>query len=338
MNAPSNNGHAVRRDAVVIGASAGGLNALKDIVGSLPADLPAAVLVVLHVSADRPSMLPDILSRAGPLPACHARDGEPVEHGRIYVAPPDFQMTLAGGNVRVQRGPRENRLRPAADVLFRSAAVAYGPRVIGVVLSGSLDDGTAGLSAVKLAGGVAVVQDPEQTAFPSMPESALGSVDVDYVRSSLEIGHLLVRLTKEEIAAMPADDETLQTPASVREEHAEYASEQEEAPAYSCPDCGGVLREFVEARHIHYRCRVGHAYSPDSLLASQSESMEHALWAALRAMEESVEVSRRLASRSRVGGHDPDARRYDKKAEDLVASATVIRDVLYAPGVDAVAS
>jgi two-component system chemotaxis response regulator CheB len=187
------------RDIIVIGASAGGIKALKELVAALTEDLPAAVFVVLHVAPTKPSILPQILSRAGPLPALHPSDGQPVETGYIYVAPPDHHLLLSDGQIRVLRGPKENAQRPAVDPLFRSAAAAYGPRVIGVVLTGGLEDGAAGLSAVKSGGGVAVVQDPFDALQPSMPQSALRSGRVDYCVSLAEIGPLLIRLVSEEV-------------------------------------------------------------------------------------------------------------------------------------------
>src|SRR5437660_7499134 len=191
------------RDIIVIGASAGGVAALQEVVARLPEDLPATVLIVVHVPAWYPSVLPKILSRAGPLRASHARDGEAIECGRIYVAPPDHHLLISDGRLRLARGPRENHNRPAIDPLFRSAADAFGARVIGVVLSGSLGDGTAGLQAVKTAGGVAAVQDPSEAAFPDMPASALAWVKMDHCAAIEDIGPLLARLVSEEVVEMP---------------------------------------------------------------------------------------------------------------------------------------
>src|SRR5439155_14810652 len=185
-------------DIVVVGASAGGVEALATLVSTLPPKLPAAIFVVLHISAHSPSFVSDILSRSGLLEAVQASDGMEIKHGRIYVAPPDHHMLVERGNVRVVRGPKENRHRPAVDPLFRSAAEAYGPRVVGVVLTGGLDDGTAGLLAVKRRGGIAVVQDPEEALYSSMPLSALTHVEVDYRLPLSGIGPLLVRLASEQ--------------------------------------------------------------------------------------------------------------------------------------------
>lgn len=185
-----------RCGVVVIGASAGGLEGLTRIAGQLNPDLEAAVFVVLHLSPSATSALPSILSRAGRLIATHPRDGEATEHGKIYVAPPDRHLVLEPGRVLLGRGPRENRVRPSIDVLFRSAASAYGPRVIGVVLSGYLDDGAAGLLAIKQQGGIAVVQDPDDAQCPSMPQAALEAVAADHVVSLSEAGHLINDLVR----------------------------------------------------------------------------------------------------------------------------------------------
>lgn len=186
-------------DIIVIGASAGGVQALKTLVGSLPRKLPASIFVVLHIPAESPSLLPEILSRAGPLEAVQAVDGIEIEHRCIYIAPPDHHLLIEHGHVRVVRGPKENRHRPAVDPLFRSAAQIYGTRVVGVILTGGLDDGTAGLLAVKRRGGIAVVQDPDEALYPGMPSSALANVEVDYRLPLSSIGPLLVRLASEQV-------------------------------------------------------------------------------------------------------------------------------------------
>lgn len=240
-------------DLVVVGASAGGIEALQRMAARLPGDLPAAVLVVLHVTAAGPSALPEILRRAGALPAAHALDGERLERGRILVAPPDHHLLIDDGHVRVTRGPKENSHRPAIDPLFRSAATAAGPRAIGVILSGMLDDGAAGIAAVKAAGGVAIVQDPDDATYSSMPRSALRAVDPDEIVGSRLLGPAIARWV-----ATPADAPK-PPPGEVSDR--------------TCPTCGGTLRTALDDGPLRYRCRVGHAWSAESLSARNASAL-----------------------------------------------------------------
>ena len=320
-------------DIIVIGASAGGVEALTDLVGRLPADLPAAVFIVLHIPAYGTSVLPGILSRRGLLPAVHPADGDPVQKGRIYVAPPDHHLIVEkDGMIRLTRGPHENGHRPAVDALFRSAARAYGPRVIGVILTGTLDDGTAGLQAVKRRGGLAVVQDPEEALFASMPRCAIQGVAVDLVAPLAEIGPALASLAHQPV---PGESESPVTPELEEEvKVAEFdikalETRHEGKPSsYACPDCHGVLWEVEEGDLLRFRCRVGHAFSPESLLASQSDALEDALWTALRALEESAALADRLSERSGERGHGLAADRFAQQAVDARDRAAVIRQAL----------
>ena len=320
-----------RHDIVVVGASAGGVEALKELAGLLPAALPAAVLVVLHVPAHGHSVLPDILTRRGPLPAAHAVDGEPVLPGKIYVAPPDHHLLVRDGRILLTRGPAENNHRPAIDALFRSAARAYGPRVVGVVLSGTLDDGTAGLQTIKSCGGMALVQDPNEAVFTGMPLSAIENVAVDKVQTLAGLAQTLTSLagspaTQKEIAVTPQLDEDV---AVAEMDLGRLDDRTEGKPSgFSCPDCHGVLWEIAEGGLVRYRCRVGHAYSPHSLLASQSENLEEALWVALRALEESAAMAERLQSRAAERGHTLSAHQFESQAADARLRAKIIHDVL----------
>lgn len=319
------------RDVVVVGASAGGVEALAGLAASLPADLPAAVFVVLHLPATGTSALPDILSRQGPLAATHAKDGEPIEHGRIYVAPPDHHLLLRTGHVHLTRGPRQNGHRPAVDALFRSAAREYATRVIGVVLSGALDDGTAGLAAVKARGGVAVVQEAKDALYPAMPNSALEHVQADHVLGVASMGELLARLTAEPVGERPGP---VPTGMKVEVEMAGFsldAMEGEhrgEPSGFSCPDCNGVLWEIQAEGLRRYRCRVGHAWSPESLLTQQSEALEAALWIALRTLEERAALARRLAEPARRRGHSITATRFEEQATEAQQAARLVRNLL----------
>ena len=261
---------------VVVGASAGGVEALVDLAASLPSDLSAAVFVVLHLPATGTSALPEILRRQGPLPAAHVRDGEPIQPGRIYVAPPDHHVLLRTGHVHLSRGPRENGHRPAVDPLFRSAAREYATRVIGVVLSGALDDGTAGLLAIKSRGGVAVVQNPEDALYPGMPGNALEHAQVDHVLAAASMGKLLTRLLAD-LAEPPADPAPTGMRVEVEMEGFSMEAFEGNHPGrpsgFSCPDCNGVLWQIRDGGLERYRCRVGHAWSPESLLTQQSEAL-----------------------------------------------------------------
>lgn len=318
------------RDVIVIGASAGGVHALSEVVGSLPADLPAAVFVVLHIAPHGRSAMPAILSRAGYLPAVHPEDGQPVEHGRVYVAPPDHHLVLQDGVVRLSRAPSENGQRPAIDVLFRSAAQTYRRRVVGVVLTGNLDDGTVGLAVVKKYGGVAVAQDPEQCDYPSMPLSAIQNVAVDHVLPLSGIGQLLAELANQPLAEEP---KPLNPEDRDMKEEIERGIDREEdgIPAdLSCPECGGGLRESLVQGVVHFRCRTGHAYAPETLLAKQADVVEAALWAAVRALRENADLARRMERRlHQTGKAGPLAEeRYQRRAQEAERHAEVLRQVL----------
>jgi two-component system chemotaxis response regulator CheB len=257
---------------VVVGASGGGIDALRTLVSGLPADFPAPICIVLHSSPEAPGVLGDILTRSGPLEATNAINGERLKPGHIYVAPPDCHLVVEPGKVRVTKGPRENRFRPAIDPLFRSAAQVYGPGAIGVVLTGSLDDGTAGLWALKQLGGTAIVQDPADAMFASMPQSAIAHVAVDHVLRLAAIAPLLVELTSvpaaAEIAPIP---ERMKVEVKIAMEHNPIDAGLErmgEPSRFAYPECHGVLLQLTEGSRTRFRCHTGHAYSVASLLAA----------------------------------------------------------------------
>jgi two-component system, chemotaxis family, protein-glutamate methylesterase/glutaminase len=295
QSAPAN------RDIIVIGASAGGIEALQRLVVGLPADLPAAVFIVQHLSPHSLGYLPSILGRASPLPVDQAQDGAPIRPGRIVVAPPDVHLTVTAGGVRVRSGPKEHGLRPAIDPLFRSAAWAFGPRVVGVILTGLLDDGTAGLIAVKLAGGLAIVQEPGEAAFPSMPRAVLRYLQVDERLPLAEIAPALERLTQQPAAVedrtMPSDPED-RTEAIIRHQaSAVERGEGTDRPALvSCPDCGGTLWRSEQDGLTQFQCRVGHRYTAESVMRRQAENLEQTLWAAVRTLEEQAMLARTFAT------------------------------------------
>jgi len=316
------------RDIVVVGASAGGTEALTELVRALPADFPAAIFVVVHFPASASSVLPRILSRAGSLLATHPEDGDTFATGRIYVARPDCHLLVRDGRLSVRRGPKENNSRPAIDPLFRSAARSAGKRVIGVVLSGNLDDGTAGLLSIKQHGGIAVIQAPETAQYSGMPRSAIDHVPVDYVVPIEQMAALLVRLTSDqagpkELVPMESDDSP-----SDEETLADRQTQPGAPSTMTCPECHGSLWETREGALVHFRCRVGHAYTAESLLAHQADQLEAALWTALRSLEEHAALSRRLASRATDRGHSHSASAFTEQAMDAEHHASTIRNVL----------
>jgi two-component system chemotaxis response regulator CheB len=256
-----------------------------------------------------------------------------IEQGHIYVAPPDHHMLMELGKVCVVRGPKENRHRPAVDPLFRSAALAYGPRVIGVILTGALDDGTAGLLAVKRRGGIAIVQDPDEALYPSMPLSALENVEVDYTLPLASIGPQLGQLAgkraKEEGGYPVSEDMEKETKLAEMDLALMHNNQSVGTPsAFSCPECGGVLWEIQDGDLLRFRCRVGHAFSVESVLAEQSDALEEALWVALKTLQESADLAQRLAQQAHRRGQEWLAKRFDEKQHDALHRAALIRRVL----------
>jgi two-component system chemotaxis response regulator CheB len=319
-------------DIVVIGASAGGVEALKILVSGLPPDLPSAIFIILHVPDNGTSMLPNILSRSGPLPAFHPKDGQAIEPGNIYVAPPDSHMLIKRGYVRLTRGPKENGHRPAVDPLFRTAARTYGKRVVGVVLSGTLDDGTAGVMAIKERNGLAIAQSPETALYSGMPLSAIENAPVDYITPVTEIAALLVQLANEPVDeegdAPVSDDMEMEADIVELESESLRREKRPGVPSrFTCPECSGVLWEIDDEGLLRFRCRVGHAYSAESLLAGQFDAVESALWAALRALEENISLSYNVAVRMRRRGHTRTAERFERKVQEAEQQAEVLRQM-----------
>lgn len=316
---------------IVVGASAGGVSALQTLVAGLPADFPAPVLVVLHIGNHR-SLLPELLSNAGPLPAAHARHGEPLQPGRIYIAPPDHHMLLLERSLQLTRGPKQHHARPAIDPLFRSAALARGPDVVGVVLTGMLDDGTAGLHAIKQAGGLAVVQDPDDAAEPSMPGSALRHVEVDHCVPLERMPGLLRSL-----AALPSPHRPLRPSAPVSHHHALLLGEGQPmdhldalgTPSpFVCPDCHSNLWEVAGSRPPSYACHTGHVFTVRSLQHTLTLASDAALWNAVRALQERGLLLRHMARLQREAGDQADAERLGQLAEDIERQLHVLRELV----------
>ena len=321
----------INRDIVVVGASAGGIDALSDIAKRLPPDLPAAVFVVVHIAPYSPGYLPEILSTRGALPAENARDGKCFVNSAIYVAPPDHHLLLqADRTMVVVRGPKENHARPAIDPLFRSAALAFGSRVIGLVLSGGLDDGTAGLRGIKMCGGTTVVQDPSEALVDSMPRSALRSVSIDYCRPARQLAELIVELARSPIPerSLALEDGTMRRMLEAEAELAKGATDISVADLgdpsiFTCPECHGTLLK-LSGETLRYRCHTGHAFTADSLLAQLGEATDAAIWGSVRAIQESSMLMAHLAHHWR--GIDPSiADEFLRKAKTAEARADLIR-------------
>jgi two-component system chemotaxis response regulator CheB len=325
-----------KRNIIVIGASAGGFEAIRQLVAALPATLDAAIFVVWHMSPDVTGLLPQVLNRENTLLASNALDNEAIKFNHIYVAPPDKHLLLAKGRVRVTRGPKENRFRPAVDPLFRSAAESYGRRVIGIILSGALDDGTAGLWTIKSRGGLAIVQEPAEADFPSMPESALAAVEVDYRVPLAEMATLLVRLTAEtvteasDIAMEEQRKTTIETHiAAQKPALGEGVLTLGTLTPYACPDCHGVLLAITDGDIIRYRCHTGHAHSADSLLATITEHIEDTLWSAIRGVEESILLLNNLGDHYADKNQPKLAAMYFKKAQEAESRAETMRQTVF---------
>jgi len=317
------------RDIVVIGASAGGLQPLQQILRDLPVDLLAAIFVVLHMGAT--SRLVDVLGRTAALPVLAARSGLRVEPGRIYVAVPGVHLLLHDQHILLRRGPRENLARPAIDPLFRSAACTFRSRVIGAVLSGALNDGTAGLLAIKRCGGMAVAQRPDDAAVPSMPLSALAYVNIDHVAPAAALGGLLGRLAQE-----PADD-TPPVPLEIRLETAIAAQELPgmetneqlgKISRFTCPECGGALWEIDDESLLRYRCHVGHAFTAEAVLHAQTNQAEEMLWSLMRSHQERAALARRMAQQERLRSRDALAKDLLQRARDYDEDAELVRRLL----------
>ena len=305
---------------MAIGTSAGGVEALSELVSLLPRDLGVPVFVVLHLSPFAPSVLPRILSRAGLLEARHALDGEVPESGVVYVAPPDCHLTLDDGPVvRVQRGPKENGHRPAVDPLLRTASRVYGPALAGVILTGTLDDGAIGLAQVRDQGGVVAVQDPDTALYPSMPRSAISATHTHNVLDIPGLAALIAQVTGGHPGGDPMSDASDAPPAA-------DADDGEAISVFTCPECHGTLVEVDEAGAVRFRCRVGHSYSLDALAENHAESVEAALWAAARALEEQADIAERLARRN-ADGENIAGRRFAERARESRRLSKVVRDL-----------
>jgi two-component system, chemotaxis family, protein-glutamate methylesterase/glutaminase len=323
------------RDIIVIGASAGGLEAIKQLVANLPANLEAAVFIVWHMAPDIKGILPHVLNKQKKLYAINATDREQIVTSRIYVAPPNRHLLIEKGQVRVTHGPKENGFRPAIDPLFRSAAYHHGPRVIGIILSGSLDDGTSGLWTIKKYGGLAIVQDPLEAEVPSMPEHAIQAVAVDHIVPVSEMAPLLEKLTTE--AALPLNNPDMENKKKIEKEIRiaiqDKAMEENimlfgELTPYTCPECHGVLSAIKEGGRTRYRCHTGHAFSADGLMTFISKDIEQSLWNTIRSMEEGIILLNHMGDHFAEDNQPHLAAKYFKKANEIIDRSKLVRQAI----------
>ena len=319
------------RDIVVIGASAGGIEAIETLLSGFDSTLQATIFVVLHIPAESPSMLAQIFNRASSLKVKTAEDGEAIQIGQVYVAPPGVHLLVEPGYMRLHKGPTENRHRPAVDPLFRSAAVAYRSRVIGVVLTGFLDDGASGLLSVKRCGGLAIAQDPADAKYPDMPTAAIATADVDHQLPIHKIAPAIARLVQEQ--APPVDD----IPADIVMEAriagrtmSDIRKEQKigHLVPISCPECAGPLWQMEAGNIRRYRCHVGHGFTARALMATQDTALEQALWAAMRTMEERANLATTMAQDEIEKGRYKSAEVYEERAQTSKSHAQIIRRLL----------
>ncbi|MFL5766181.1 MAG: chemotaxis protein CheB [Bacteroidia bacterium] len=315
---------------IVIGASTGGLETIKKMIRELPGDFSIPIFIVWHISPDAEGVLPKILNKENTIPAAHARHNEEIKSNRIYIAPPDHHLLVENNKILVTRGPKENRFRPAVDPLFRSAAYTYRNRVIGIILSGALDDGTAGLWTIKHYGGITVVQDPDDAEVPSMPENAIRNVKVDHRIRAGELSQLLLKLSTAPVPRNSPNRKDLQTKEEIdiAAEHRPMKNGKlkfEELTPYTCPECHGVLSRLRNDNIIRYRCHTGHAYSSEALQTALAERIEDALYNAIRAIDESIILFNHLGDHLAEANQPKLAALYFKKAKKAREHAEWVR-------------
>lgn len=321
-----------RRDIVVVAASAGGIEALRELLSRLPGNLPASLLVVLHIPPSSGGALANILNRSGPLPASAAQDGEEIRPGHVYVAPPDRHLLIEDGRVQLSHGPRQNGHRPAADPLFSSAAASCGMRVLAVVLSGTLDDGAVGSAVVERCGGLIAVQDPAESAYAGMPKAALAATRHPKVLPIAEIAALIVREGQDSVASPrnnPAKPDNPSHLSDIVTESAPVASlPPGEWSGLTCPECSGPLQYSAAVEPGRYECRVGHGWSPASLLNGHAAAVEQTLWAATLRLDERNRLTQRMAEEADKRGHAHSAAGFREAARQAEDALVTIRGLL----------
>jgi two-component system, chemotaxis family, protein-glutamate methylesterase/glutaminase len=318
---------------IAIGASAGGLNAISELVSQLSPDINASVLVVLHLSkAALGEILVDRVQKNTKLTCKLAKDKERLEKGHVYIAPPDSHLLVKEDKIVIGRGPAENRFRPSIDVLFRSVAVSHGGKAIGIVLTGMLNDGRTGMWAIRQSGGHCIVQDPNEAEFPDMPLAVLESMEVDHCVSLKKMGAIVADIvgnSKPKNISPPAE---IVMESSISERTATSlvgVSQLGESTVYACPDCGGGLWSVKNGRITHFRCHVGHTYSEDDLMIRQSESIESTMWVALRMMEERKLLLARLAKQNMDKGLQQLGTSYQEQAAQLEVHIEKLKELLF---------
>jgi two-component system, chemotaxis family, protein-glutamate methylesterase/glutaminase len=318
---------------IVIGASAGGLNAIGEMASQLPPDINAAVFIVLHLSkAALGDILVNRVQRNSLLPCKLAEDREPIKAGNIYIAPPDRHLLVKEDHVLLGHGPTENRFRPSIDVLFRSAAASYGEKTIGVVLTGFLNDGTAGMMAIKSSGGYCLVQDPNEAEYPDMPLSVLETLEVDQVAPLKNMGTAILKIINEAKEKGISPPATVVAESKLSERSAisiEAVSKLGKKSLYACPDCGGGLWEIETGKMVHYRCHIGHSYSENDLLIRQIETVENTLWIALRMLEERKLLLQKISRQNKERGLERLGQNYDRQASDIDHHISELKGLLF---------
>ena len=325
-----------KQDIIVIGASAGGVSTLIELVKTLPENFPASIFVVMHVPPYSPSKLPQILSKAGRLEAVHPEDKEKLAQGKIYIAPPDHHMLLEDDHVMIRKGPQENRFRPSIDALFRSAAYVHGARVTAVILSGALDDGTSGSWMIKRKGGRVIVQDPEEATFPEMPRNVMEYVETDYTLRVTEMGAVLNRLIRAdepELEKFPEEEEerlALEVTIATKDNAFERGiMNMGKMAPFTCPDCHGALVSLKEGNRVRYRCHTGHAFTASTLLSGLTESVEETLWQAMRGLEETTMLLQHIGEHIMDAGDHEVAGTFFKKANETAERARIVHDSVF---------
>jgi two-component system chemotaxis response regulator CheB len=326
-----------KHDIIVIGASAGGVTALTEFVKTLPKDFKGSIFIVLHVSPYSPSYLPIILTQAGFLKATHPEDGEEIKKGHIYVAPADHHLLLDETRVLVKKGPKENRFRPSVDALFRSAAYVYGPRVIGIILTGLLNDGTSGLWSIKRLGGISIVQDPADADYPSMPANALEYVEADHILPVTKMGALLVNLMRSKKKSLKPkitkrERELLKMEVVIVKQDNAFEMgimQMGELTPFTCPECHGVLIKLIEGKTMRFRCHTGHAFTASALLSGVTKTVEDFLWQAMRGLEETSMLLKNIGKHFTKQGHRDVADIFTHKGEATANKAKLIHDHVF---------